>query len=226
MKALLGRVYYGIRELLNRFIITPYKLQCHTYHTDINIPLVLNPQYIKIDNYTRLQPDVKIISAGIPVVIKKYTALSAGCIIIPGMHVPTVGMPQYLSTLHINDKGEGIIINEDCWIGAECALLGGCEIGRGCVVGTKSVVTKKIPPYAVVAGVPAKIIATRFSLQEVFEHERILYPATERLDKEYLKELFETTYKGLKSIGTSKISVEDLDLLNKTKLKLGIEIFD
>lgn len=225
MKKLLGNIYLGLREIYNRFIGTPYMIRQTIKKGDINIPLVIDADCVKIDNYSRLQPDVKIISAGIPVVIKKFTALSSGCLVIPGAHVPTVGIPQYLSTLHINDKGKGIIINEDCWIGAEAALLSRCEIGRGCVVATRTVVTKPIPPYAVVAGAPAKVIATRFSLDEIIQHERILYPATERLDVEYLKNLFETTYKGLKSIGTSEISPEDLDLLNETKIKLGIPIF-
>lgn len=65
------------------------------------------------------------------------------------------------------------------------------NIGRGAVVGANSLVVKEVPPYAVVAGSPAKIIAVRFSLEQILEHERHLYPKNERLSKEYLQALFE-----------------------------------
>lgn len=56
---------------------------------------------------------------------------------------------------------EDVIIGEDVWIGGGAKILCGVNIGRGAVVGANTVVTKDIPPYAVVAGVPAKIIKYR-----------------------------------------------------------------
>ena len=55
-----------------------------------------------------------------------------------------------------------IKIGNDVWIGSNCFIKGGITIGDGVVIGTRSVVTKDIPPYAIVAGVPAKIIRYRF----------------------------------------------------------------
>ena len=56
---------------------------------------------------------------------------------------------------------EPIYIGDDVWIGHRVILLPGVHIGNGCVVGAGAVVTKDIPPYAVVAGVPAKVIRYR-----------------------------------------------------------------
>lgn len=51
-----------------------------------------------------------------------------------------------------------VIIGDDVWLGAKCSILPGVTIGRGAVVGTGAVVTRDIPAFAVVAGVPAKIV--------------------------------------------------------------------
>ncbi|WP_251026951.1 DapH/DapD/GlmU-related protein [Bacillus sp. ISL-46] len=56
---------------------------------------------------------------------------------------------------------KGIFIEDDCWIGTGAIILDGVRIGRGSVVAAGSVVTKDIPPYSIVAGIPAKIIKSR-----------------------------------------------------------------
>jgi acetyltransferase-like isoleucine patch superfamily enzyme len=54
-----------------------------------------------------------------------------------------------------------ITIEEDVWIGAQTVVLKGVTVGRGAVVAAGSVVTKDVPPYAVVAGTPARVINYR-----------------------------------------------------------------
>lgn len=53
-------------------------------------------------------------------------------------------------------KPENPIIGNDVWIGNDVVLKGGIAIGDGAVIAANSVVTKDVPPYAIVAGVPAK----------------------------------------------------------------------
>ena len=55
-----------------------------------------------------------------------------------------------------------VIVGHDVWIGNDAMLSRGIEIGQGAVVGARSVVTRNVPPYAVVAGVPARILRYRF----------------------------------------------------------------
>ena len=56
---------------------------------------------------------------------------------------------------------KGIIVGDNCWIGAKATILDGVRIGNGCVIAAGSVVTKSFPNNVVVAGVPARIIKQR-----------------------------------------------------------------
>jgi acetyltransferase-like isoleucine patch superfamily enzyme len=56
---------------------------------------------------------------------------------------------------------QGIVVENDCWIGAGAMILDGVHIGRGSVVAAGAVVTRDVPPYSVVAGVPARVIKSR-----------------------------------------------------------------
>lgn len=53
---------------------------------------------------------------------------------------------------------EPVTIEDDVWIGAKASVMPGVTIGRGAVVATGAVVTKSVPPFSVVAGVPAKVV--------------------------------------------------------------------
>jgi acetyltransferase-like isoleucine patch superfamily enzyme len=76
------------------------------------------------------------------------------------------------------DSGRGdsgrIVVEDDVWIGHAVAILTPVRVARGAVIAAGSVVTKDVPPYAVVAGVPARVVRMRFSPEQVIEHERIL----------------------------------------------------
>ncbi len=77
------------------------------------------------------------------------------------------------------------IIGDGCWIGSRAMIMQGVELGEGAVVATGAVVTKDVPPYAVVGGVPAKIIKYRFPEADI---EKLLALKLYDLDeKQFLK---------------------------------------
>lgn len=63
-------------------------------------------------------------------------------------------------------RGEAIVIEDDVWIGSRVNITAGVTVGKGSVIGAGAVVTKDVPPYSVVAGVPAKVIKSRISGDE------------------------------------------------------------
>lgn len=71
-----------------------------------------------------------------------------------------------------DNKGD-IVIGNDVWIGYEAVLLSGVTVGDGAVIGTRAVVTKDVPPYTIVGGVPARPIRRRFDPQTIARLEEL-----------------------------------------------------
>lgn len=70
------------------------------------------------------------------------------------------------------NKGD-IVIGNDVWIGYEAVILSGVTVGDGAVIGTRAVVTKDVPPYTIVGGVPARPIRRRFDPQTIARLEKL-----------------------------------------------------
>jgi len=93
-------------------------------------------------------------------IIGNDVLIGAHTSIVPGNHIfADTDVP----IARQGTDSKGIRIEDDVWIGANCVVLDGVTIGRGAVVGAGSVVTKSVPPMAVVCGNPAKIMRTRTS---------------------------------------------------------------
>lgn len=71
------------------------------------------------------------------------------------------GLERAQVTRAWDHKGD-IVIGNDVWIGYEAVILAGVTIGDGAIIGIRAVVTKDVPPYTIVGGVPAKPIRKRF----------------------------------------------------------------
>ena len=71
-----------------------------------------------------------------------------------------------------DNKGD-IVIGNDVWVGYEAVILSGVHIGDGAIIGTRAVVTRDVPPYTVVGGVPAKEIKKRFDEETIGKLQRL-----------------------------------------------------
>ena len=87
-------------------------------------------------------------------------------------------------------KGD-IIVDDDVWIGYGATILSGVHIGQGAVIAAGAVVTKDVPPYAIVGGVPAKVIKYRFSPEIIQQLMKLDYSKlTEDMIRERIDDLY------------------------------------
>ncbi len=135
----------------------------------------------QIDDYSYGCPGTEISESS----VGKFCSIGPKC---------QIGLPQhtlnYLSTSPVfteknNSTGfrwvneeaaipfKRTLIGNDVWIGTRVIVLGGISIGDGAVIAAGAVVTKDVPPYAVVGGVPAKVIRYRFDESTVKKLEEI-----------------------------------------------------
>ncbi|NDW08861.1 CatB-related O-acetyltransferase [Dysgonomonas sp. 520] len=71
-----------------------------------------------------------------------------------------------------DNKGD-IVIGNDVWIGYDAIIMAGVHIGDGAIIGTRAVVTKNVPPYTIVGGVPAKEIRKRFDEDAISKLQKL-----------------------------------------------------
>ena len=127
----------------------------------------------KIGKYTRIKPFCVIKNAN----IGNYCSIANDVRIGLGKH-PT-GLISTNSifyktgirkdwAVHIDyNEEETINIGNDVWIGNGAIIMDGITVGNGAIIGARALVTKDIPPYAIVGGIPAKIIKYRFDEETI-----------------------------------------------------------
>jgi acetyltransferase-like isoleucine patch superfamily enzyme len=82
----------------------------------------------------------------------------------PLTHLSTGIIDRYMNPqkASFNEQDKYTVIGNDVWVGLNAVIMNGITIGHGAVIGSGAIVTKDVPPYAIVGGVPAKIIRYRF----------------------------------------------------------------
>lgn len=128
--------------------------------------------------------------------MKKYSFTARELLVIDGNHMPVVGLPKIKVTDAMKDASPDrdkynapIVVEEDVWIGARVTLMSGVTIGRGCIVAAGAVVTHSTLPYSVCGGVPSKFIKFYWNIDQIIEHEKLLYPKEMRYTREQLESI-------------------------------------
>lgn len=121
---------------------------------------------IKTGRFCSIGSEIKIVSSAHPTEVfvsthpafysHRYNSLSYVC-------------KEKFSGILMCDDNFSVVAGNDVWIGDRVLIKGGVRIGDGAVIGMGAVVTKDVPPYAVVGGVPARIIKMRFSENQISE---------------------------------------------------------
>ncbi|SFF94700.1 transferase hexapeptide (six repeat-containing protein) [Novosphingobium sp. CF614] len=104
-----------------------------------------------------------------PIVIGDLCMLAAGCKIVGADHLYDIaGLPTRLA--FAERPRPATILGADVWLGQRVTVMEGVSIGTGAVIGAGAVVTRDVPPYAVMAGLPARRIRWRFGEDTMRRH--------------------------------------------------------
>ena len=168
-------------------------------HNDTAVVSLFDQQYVKVGNYTYGDLDVSGSRFDSRLFIGNFCSIGGDVIFLLARehclsYVST--FPLKVKIMHYDDeavsKGD-ILVEDDVWIGQRSIILSGVHIGQGAVIAAGSVVSKDVPPYAVVAGVPAKVVKYRFSPELISELLKIDYSKLSQEDiKKHINNFYET----------------------------------
>ena len=132
---------------------------------------------ISIGNHTSLGSDTRILTTRAKVKIGSYVMFGPGVTIVSGDHrIDVVG--KYMSEIEDSDKrpehDRDVVIEDDVWVGTGAIILKGVTVGSGSVIGAGALVTKDVQPYAIVGGVPAKVLKFRFEEGLIASHKALI----------------------------------------------------
>ena len=119
----------------------------------IDVDMSLHNYKLKIGNYCSIGDGVKFVLSS------DHPTNNISTFPFRGV---TIGGEPYGAT----SKGD-IILEDDVWIGCRAIILSGVHIGQGAIVAAGAVVTSDVPPYAIVGGVPAKVLKYRFENSKI-----------------------------------------------------------
>lgn len=120
---------------------------------------------------------------------------------------------KYLGIANEESFGKGnICIDDDVWIGYRSIIMSGVHIGKGAVIAAGSVVTKDVPAYAIVGGIPAKLIKYRFSEDICNLLQNIDFGT---FSKEFVKQNLETLYSKIDDKKVIEFFIKKNEIKNK-----------
>jgi acetyltransferase-like isoleucine patch superfamily enzyme len=129
---------------------------------------------LKVGHYVYIGPGACIVH---PTVIGDLALIAQDVQFVGNDHgFHRVGIPMRIAEPEIDPLQTVTVLRSESWIGQGSVIMAGITIGRGSIVAAGSVVSKDVPPYQIVGGVPAKMIKPRFSsIQEENLHKQSLY---------------------------------------------------
>lgn len=174
---LIGRLFYMLKRCCNFFIRGYITSKFSSVGSDVYIGQngIFTYENIEIGSDVYIGANAVFQSSFGKIVIRDHVMFGPGVHIHGGNHkINEVGkLLKHTTEKQPGDDGT-VLIEEDCWIGANAIILSNVTIGKGSVIGAGAIVTKSIPPYSVYTGSPSMKLRNRFSDDELNEHIKLL----------------------------------------------------
>ena len=133
--------------------------------------LIASPTGVEIGSNTNLMHNV-IISGEGGVKIGSFVMMAAGSRILTSNN----GYPDIHAPMCEQELVKGpVVVEDDVWLGANVVVLPNVRIGRGAIVAANSLVTKDVPPFAIVCGVPARHAKYRFEPEVIAQAAQVRF---------------------------------------------------
>ena len=146
-----------------------------TYGT-LNVYDFSSNEHLKIGSYCSISENVNFLLAG------EHTLY----------HISTYPFKRRALGLEPESTSKGgNVVEDDVWIGMNVTILSGVHIAQGSVIASGAVVTKDVPPYAIVGGIPAKVMKYRFDEERVKKMLKIDFSS---LDESWIEKHLEELY--------------------------------
>lgn len=176
---------YVVRGCTNRLLSFFYKKMLRGCGSNVRFSALTSDftyRNLTIGNDVYIGPHALFLCTESQIFIGNKVLFGPHVTIIGGDHrITDVGRFIYDVLDKHPEDDQDVHIEDDVWIGTNTTLLKGVTVGRGAVVAAGALVTKDVPPYAIVGGVPAKVLKYRFTPEQIQEHERQLYAEDKRL---------------------------------------------
>ncbi len=175
IKVIIGRLVLFMRRAANscQSAYQLSKIAKKGTNCSISGPGYFTYSHIELGDNVYIGKDCVLMAAESRIIIKDNVLFGPHIFLIGGDHrFDIVGQPIRTILKKRPQDDADIIIDEECWIGANSIILKGVHIGRGCVIGAGSIVTRNVPPYTIYTN---KGTRPRFTPEQIAEHERVLY---------------------------------------------------
>lgn len=173
------KLHYYTERLYQFLLVLLYRQRFGAFGSDFHFDPKGSYTFESIycGNHVSLGSNAHIIATRSKILIGNHVMFGPDVMIHGGNHrIDIVG--RYMDTITELEKrpedDKDVIIEDDVWIGSRAIILHGVTLGRGCIVAAGSVVTKNVPPYAIVGGMPAKVIKYRWDEQTSAKHELLI----------------------------------------------------
>ena len=191
-------LFNGWEYFKDKLMLKWYKSQMKKCGTNVSLhpstSLYLGIENLSLGNNVSIPRFAHIFCSRATLTIGNNVIFGPAPTIVTGDHIINcIGTPMFLYKKKGPEEDLPVVIEDDVWVGANVTILKGVTIGRGSVIAAGGVVNKSTPPYSISGGIPAKTIRFRFTIDEILEHEKSLYPENERYTREELEKIFSET---------------------------------